>query len=99
MDGRRSCLGASSCGNNLVGLYMEEAMSKKSILSIAPSQEDLWKEAGRQGFVYVKTPSGAIVKDEVSEWGVETHWYSVWLRQRDYGITWSLNEKDMKKEK
>lgn len=73
-------------------------MSKKSILSIAPSQEDLWKEAGRQGFVYVKTPRGTIVKDEVSEWGVETYWYSVWLRQRDYGITWALNEKDMKKE-
>ena len=73
-------------------------MSKKSILSIAHSQEDLWKEAGRQGFVYVKTASGAIAKDEVSEWGVETYWYSVWLRQRDYGITWALNEKDMKKE-
>ena len=98
MDGRRYCFGTSGCGNNSVVLHMEETMSKKSILSIAPSQEDLWKDAGRQGFVYVKTPSGAIVKDEVSEWGVETYWYSVWLRQRDYGITWALNEKDMKKD-
>ena len=99
MDGGRHYIGASGCGNDPVVLHMEETMSKKSILSIAPSQDDLWKEAGRKGFVYVKTPSGAIVKDEVSEWGVETYWYSVWLRQRDYGITWALNEKDMKKEK
>lgn len=72
-------------------------MSHKRILSLQSSKEELWEGAQRQGYVYVRTESGFVTRDDLSPHNpVRTSWYGVWLSQGDYGKTWALEEKELK---
>ena len=65
-------------------------------LSIQPSQEDLWNKAIEMGYVWIKTESDFITKDELAKWcQIRTEWYAVYLRQKDYGKTWAFTKEEL----
>ena len=68
----------------------------KNILSIQPSQKDLWKKAEAMGYVWVKTPSGFIVVDELNNiLTLETSLYQVFLDQKTYGTEWAFTKEEL----
>lgn len=72
-------------------------MSNKRILSISPSQEELWEMAGKQGYVWIRTESGFITTDGLDSYSrIKTEIYDIWLLQEDYGKTWALKEGELK---
>lgn len=72
-------------------------MSNKRILSISPSQKELWDMAGKQGYVWIRTENGFVTKDGLDSYSrIKTEIYEVWLSQKDYGKTWALTEGELK---
>lgn len=72
-------------------------MSNKRILSISPSQEELWYMAGKQGYVWIRTKNGFVTKDGLDSYSrIKTETYEVWLSQKDYGRKWALTEGELK---
>lgn len=48
------------------------------------------------GYVWIKTESGFITKDELAKWcQIRTEWYAVYLRQKDYGKTWAFTKEEL----
>ena len=71
-------------------------MSYKRIVSISPGQEDLWDMAEKQGYVWIRTESGFITTDELSDCArIKTRLYEVWLSQKDYGKTWAFTKEEL----
>lgn len=71
-------------------------MSNKSVISIQPSEKELWDKANAQGYVWIKSDTGFITKDELDTYSrLETVWYKVWLHQEDYGKTWALTKEEL----
>jgi len=71
-------------------------MSKKSIISIQDSDSELWDKAKKQGYIWVKTESGFITKDEMSNYAKLTSaWYGVFPSQKTYGKTWALTKEEL----
>ena len=74
-------------------------MSNKRILSMEPGEEELWDMAEKQGYVWIKTESGFITTDELSDYiRIETGIYNIWLSQKDYGKTWALTKEELRDE-
>lgn len=65
------------------------------IFGLQPSQEDLWDKASGQGYVYIKSESGYITRDEVREREIKSFWYGIILSQRNYGKTWALTKEEL----
>lgn len=73
-------------------------MSKKSIISLQDSDRELWDKVKKQGYIWVKTESGFITKDEMSNYASFTSvWYKVFPSQRTYGKTWALTKEELEK--
>lgn len=73
-------------------------MSKKSIISIQDSDSELWDKVKKQGYIWVKTESGFITKDEISNHLILTSaWYGVFPSQKTYGKTWALTKEESEK--
>ena len=73
-------------------------MSKKSIISIQDSDKELWEKVRKQGYIWVKTESGFITKDEMSNYASFTSvWYKVFPSQKTYGIKWALTKEELEK--
>lgn len=71
-------------------------MSNKSVISIQPSEKELWDKANAQGYVWIKSDTGFITKDELDTYSrLETVWYKVWLHQEDYGSKWALTKEKL----
>ena len=69
-------------------------MSK--ILSIAPTWEETYKKIEDQGYVWIKTESGFITKDDVpNTFGLYTIWYRILLVQKDYGKSFALTKEEL----
>ena len=69
-------------------------------LGNALSQEELWKAAENQEYVWVKLPQDSgvnfITTDEVSlPLCLHTVMFKVSLRQEDYGKTWALSKDEL----
>lgn len=74
-------------------------MSHKRIISINPSQEELWDRAEKQGYVWIRTEHGFITTDELDPYGrIETSLYKVLLSQKDYGRTWAFTKEELTEE-
>lgn len=73
----------------------------KTVLSMSPSQEDLWEEARELGYVWIKTESGFVTKDRldaVGRWtGVRTSTYGVFLYQGSYGEKWAFSKEELER--
>mgnify|MGYP003288625183 CR=1 FL=1 len=68
-------------------------------LSIAPTDEEVWDKAEKQGYVFIKTKDGFIDTDFVSPYrGILTNWYHVVLRREDYGKTWAFTREELENE-
>ena len=67
----------------------------QKIFGLQPSQRDLWDKAIKQGYVYIKSASDYIAKDEIDELKLETVWYHVFLHQKTYGIKWALTREEL----
>lgn len=73
-------------------------MSKKRIISIQDSDEELWDKAQKQGYIWIKTESGFITKDELSgSQSLTSVWYGVFPSQKTYGKTWALTKEELEK--
>lgn len=71
-------------------------MSHKRIISINPSQEELWDRAEAQGYVWIKTENGFVTTDELASYcRIETSLYKVLLSQKKYGRTWAFTEEEL----
>lgn len=71
-------------------------MSNKRIASISPGQEDLWDMAEKQGYVWIKTESGFVTTDELSDYArIKTRIYNILLSQEDYGKTWAFTKGEL----
>ena len=69
-------------------------MSK--ILSIAPTWEETYKKIEEQGYVWIKTESGFITKDDLPKYiSMRTFWYNIALVQKDYGKTFALTKEEL----
>ena len=67
----------------------------KNIISLQLSQKDLWIKADKQGYVFVKSESGYISKEELDSWGIRTLWSNVFLNQKTYGIKWAFTREEL----
>lgn len=71
-------------------------MSNKRILSISPGQEELWGMAQKQGYVWIKSKNGFVIRDEFNSYSrIKTEIYEVWLSPETYGREWALTEGEL----
>ena len=69
-------------------------MSK--ILSMAPSWSETMQKIEKQGYVWIKTESGFITRDDIpSYFSLHTVWYNISLTQKDYGKTFALTKEEL----
>lgn len=60
-------------------------------------QTELFEKAKAHGYVFVRTESGSVAKDDVDESGTKTVWYHVFLNQNTYGELWAFTEAELPK--
>ena len=69
-------------------------MSK--ILSMTPTWSETMQKIEKQGYVWIKTESGFITKDDIpNNFSLRTVWYRVSLTQKDYGKTFALTKEEL----
>lgn len=70
------------------------------ILSIAPTWWETLQKVQKQGYVWIKTESGFITKDDIpNSFKLDTTWYRVSVTQKDYGKTWALTKEELENDK
>ena len=66
------------------------------ILSIAPTWWETLQKIYNQGYVWIKTESGFITKDDISsQLKLHTLWHHIDLTQKDYGKTFALTKEEL----
>lgn len=66
------------------------------ILSIAPTWWETLQKIYNQGYVWIKTESGFITKDEVgNQLKLHTLWYHIDITQKDYGKKFALTKEEL----
>ena len=56
----------------------------------------LYKRIKKQGYVWIKTESGFITKDDLPKYiSMRTFWYNIALTQKDYGKTFALTKEEL----
>ena len=69
-------------------------MSK--ILSMTPTWSETMQKIEKQGYVWIKTESGFITKDDIPNYfSLRTVWYKIALVQKDYGKTFALTKEEL----
>ena len=66
------------------------------ILSISPSWWETYQKIKNQGYVWIKTNSGFITKDDIpNNFSLRTLWYHINITQKDYGKTFALTKEEL----
>lgn len=66
------------------------------ILSMAPTWWETYQKIEKQGYVWIKTESGFITKDDIpNNFTLRTVWYNISLIQKDYGKTFALTKEEL----
>lgn len=66
------------------------------ILSMAPTWCETYQKIKKQGYVWIKTESGFITKDDIpNNFSLRTVWYNISLVQKDYGKTFALTKEEL----
>ena len=67
-----------------------------NILSMAPTWWETYQTIEKQGYVWIKTESGFITKDDIpNNFSLRTVWYRISLTQKDYGKTFALTKEEL----
>lgn len=67
-----------------------------NILSMAPTWSETMQKIEKQGYVWIKTESGFITKDDIpNNFSLRTVWYRISLTQKDYGKTFALTKEEL----
>ena len=63
--------------------------------SMAPTWWETYQKIEKQGYVWIKTESGFITKDDIpNNFTLRTVWYNISLTQKDYGKTFALTKEE-----
>lgn len=66
------------------------------ILSMTPTWLETYEKIRKQGYVWIKTESGFITKDDIpNNFSLRTLWFGISLTQKDYGKTFSLTKEEL----
>ena len=66
------------------------------ILSMAPTWQETYQKIEEQGYVWIKTESDFITKDDIpNNFSLRTVWYRISLTQKDYGKTFALTKEEL----